>query len=144
MASGLQLLLELLEVDVARLNTPQPAFPGKKPQADDGEEDERNPSGGRGGPARVVCDHQHQHRDDGTDDCAIFDRVNEISLHERGDVVQVVVVLDGCVIEAKHMNLGRRHAVFLQLLFEMLEVIKIVADEVVPQHFHALSPAIRV
>ena len=140
-SARLEFLFELFETHVGRLDTPESALPGEEADRYDREEDEGDPPGMRLRPAAEVRQPQHTRRRHDAHGKPIRRRVEQVFLHERGDVVQLEVALYRRVVETEHMDPLGWNPLAFQLHLESFQVIQVFTDEVVPQHFHLEPPS---
>src|SRR4029450_13988411 len=125
-------------MEIGLVDAEEPAFPGGKTEDDNGQKDERHPAGGGVGPPGEVRYDEHENGKNDADRSADQRRVNDVLLHERLHAVRMLVVIELGVVGSEHMDLRCRDPGALQLLFDDIEVVEVVAYEVMPEHFHGV------
>src|SRR3990167_704115 len=129
----LKILPEAAEVGIRHLDTEKATFPGTETQQHDRQEDKGHPSRSGCSPPQQIGATEHQYGKYHTDGGTNLPRVDDILLHERGHVVQVMS-LDIGILFAEHMNLLGADALGLQLLLNGFKIVEIVTGVVVPIH----------
>src|SRR6266498_4116738 len=134
----LQGFFEADEIVVGFLDSQEPSLPRAKAEHDDGEEYEGDPAGRRFRPAGKISNGKNQRGRADSNHGAPDRRVDDIGPHERLDLVQMPMLMDLCLVAAQYMDLRRADAGSFQLLFQDLQVVQAVADEIMPEQLHNL------
>src|SRR5262249_16308924 len=120
------------KVVVGLLDTEQAALPRAKTENHDCKENKRHPSGGGLRPAGKMGDGENRSGRKDADYGANQRCVDDVSLHERLDPMEMFMMVQLRVMRGQHVDLGSGNAGALQLLFYGVQVIQVVAYEIAP------------
>src|SRR6266850_3861516 len=115
-------MFEARKVTVGFLNSDQSALPRTKPKQHDREKNKRYPADGDFRPAGKISDGKNQHEGAKSDQRAAHRRADNIFLHKRLDLVEMMM-LHLRVAAAEYVDLRRGNAGTLELLFKDFQVV---------------------